>query len=274
MKDNEIDLNDFFKILWHKKKLILIFTVLSAFISVIYSLSLTNFYTSSALLAPQKSQSTLGSNINAISPLADVVGISAPRGDDTTKAIERMKSYDFFVNFFIPNINVEDLASIRFSNIDDKIPTDQELYKIYKKVFSVSQSKKTNFVNVNIQHYNPNIAKAWLDIIISQINQSMMKQEILVAQDSISFLNDAAQNTNIAELREAIAKLLGSQMQKLMLASSNDSYVFVSIDPPIAPETKSSPARALICIIGTITGFFISIIYLLIETVFTRNQKN
>lgn len=274
MNDNEINLNDFFKILWLKKKLIIIFTITSAFISVIYSLSLQNFYTSSALLAPQKSESTLSSSINAISPLADVVGISGPKGDDTIKAIERMKSYDFFVSYFIPNINIKDLASIRNSNLDDRIPTNQELYKIYKKVFSVSQSKKTNFVNINIQHYNPDIAKAWLDIIINEINQSMMMQEIAVAEDSISFLNAAIQNTNIAELKEAISRLLGSQMQKLMLASSNDSYVFVQIDPPISPETKSSPARALICIFGTIIGFFISIIYVLIERVFIRNQKN
>lgn len=273
MENNEINIKDFFRILWLKKNFIVIFTIISAFLSVIYSLSLQNFYTSSALLAPQKSSTSLSSSLSAISPLADVVGISTPISDDTTKAIERIKSYDFFVNYFIPNITVEDLASIRFKNLDDKIPSNQELYKIYKKVFSVSQSKKTNFVTLSIQHYNPNVAKIWLDIIIKHINQSMMEEEILVTQDSISFLNTAFQETNIAELREAISRLLGSQMQKLMLASSNNSYVFVQIDPPIVPETKSSPARALVCIFGTLTGFFISIISVLLLRVFPRTKK-
>ena len=49
-------------------------------------------------------------------------------------------------------------------------------------------------------------------------------------------------------------------MQILMLASSNEAYVFKAIDSPFVPEKKSSPRRALICIIGTLIGAILSLI--------------
>ena len=39
-----------------------------------------------------------------------------------------------------------------------------------------------------------------------------------------------------------------------MLAAASEEYVFQIIDPPVAPELKSEPSRALICILGVLLG--------------------
>ena len=54
-------------------------------------------------------------------------------------------------------------------------------------------------------------------------------------------------------------------MQTLMLASSNEDYIFKTINSPIVPEEKSGPNRAFICIVGTLFGFIFSIILVLIQ---------
>ena len=56
-----------------------------------------------------------------------------------------------------------------------------------------------------------------------------------------------------------MSSLIQDQVQVLMLAEASDDYVFKPIVSPIAPEKKSKPSRALICILGTIIGFMISI---------------
>ena len=48
-------------------------------------------------------------------------------------------------------------------------------------------------------------------------------------------------------------------MQTLMLASSNEAYVFKTLDSQISQEYRSEPNRALICILGSLLGFMISV---------------
>ena len=91
----------------------------------------------------------------------------------------------------------------------------------------------------------------------------MKDRDRLDAQNSIKFLSGSSNSTNIQSIRDVISALLESQMQTLMLAYSNDAYIFKIIESPIAPEKKSGPARAVICILGTIFGGFISIVIIL-----------
>ena len=56
-----------------------------------------------------------------------------------------------------------------------------------------------------------------------------------------------------------MSSLIQDQVQVLMLAEAADDYVFKPLVSPIAPEKKSKPSRALICILGTFIGFMISI---------------
>ena len=55
--DDEIDLRELFGVLWAGSRQILAITVVFAFVSVIYSLSLPNQYKATSLLAPAQSDS-------------------------------------------------------------------------------------------------------------------------------------------------------------------------------------------------------------------------
>jgi uncharacterized protein involved in exopolysaccharide biosynthesis len=50
-----------------------------------------------------------------------------------------------------------------------------------------------------------------------------------------------------------------------MLAAASEEYVFQVIDPPVAPELKSEPSRALICILGVLLGGMLSVVFVLIR---------
>ena len=215
-------------------------------------------------------------------------GISMPssKASKATEAIERIKSYDFFVNQFLPNVQLKDLIaandwqqnsnSIIYNNniynIKDNtwtreasfpktsMPSNQEAYEVYKEILSISEDKKTSFVTISITHVSPFIAKDWVDIIITNINAHMREIDISIAENSIVFLKETLITTSLSDIRRAMAQLLQDQIQVLMLAEASQDYIFKRIVSPIAPEKKSAPSRALICILGTLIGFMISVL--------------
>ena len=282
------NLKELFDIVWNHKLLIATVTAVFALISVVISLTLPNIYTSQSLLAPTNSEESLSSKLSGYSSIANFAGVSIPGdvGSKSQEGIERIKSFDFFSKHFLPNVKLENILAVkRWSHsenlitydkdlFDEKsgkwvrkakypnkvIPSDQEAYIAFKKMLKISEDKKTSFITVSIDHKSPIIAKLWLDIIFSEINESMRNEDAKKARESIAFLNESAQSTNIQSLKEATTKLLQDQMQTLMLVASNESYVFKIIDSPVVPEKKSRPSRALICIIGTLIGGILSLL--------------
>ena len=135
--------------------------------------------------------------------------------------------------------------------------------KEYKRALSISQEELTGLVYLSMKHKSPVVAQNWVDTIIYNINECMREIDKQDAQNSIDFLNESLKNTNSQSIKVVFAKLMESQMQTLMLASSNEAYVFKTINSPIIPEDKSSPSRALICILGTLLGGILSILIVL-----------
>jgi len=291
--NDEIDLKELFLIFWKEKFFIVILTSIFALGSVIYSLNLPNIYTSQALLAPAAEDQSLSSKLGGISGLASLAGVGLPSGNasKTDEAMERIKSFEFFSNYFLPNIKLEQLLAVKKWNPDlnsliyeeelfnsstgkwtnknqsseQNIPSDQKAYKRYRQMLGMNVDDTSGFVTISISHMSPFVAKDWLDLIIYYINESMREIDKKDAQNAIDYLNESSKYTSVSSLREVMNILLESKMQTLMLASSNKAYVFKIIDSPIVPEVKSSPSRSLICIFGTILGGFLSIIIVFIR---------
>ena len=281
--DNEIDLAELFSIIWNKKLFISIFTSIAALISVLYALYLPNIYTSSSLLAPTTEDNSLSSQLGSFSGLAGLAGVSLPAGtiSNSQIAVKRIESFEFFSKYFLPNIKLEDLMAVdewdaknntvvyddsefnSTTNEWSRKPSDQKAYKEYKRALSISQEELTGLVYLSMKHKSPVVAQNWVDTIIYNINECMREIDKQDAQNSIDFLNESLKNTNSQSIKVVFAKLMESQMQTLMLASSNEAYVFKTINSPIVPEDKSSPSRALICILGTLLGGILSILIVL-----------
>lgn len=289
--DSEVDLKEIILLFWKKKLSIIFLTSIFAALSVLYALSLPNIYQSSSLLAPTDQQESLSSKLSSYKNLAGLAGVNL-QGSGTTKtqeAIERIKSFKFFSEQFLPMINLENLMALEKwipeQNIliyNDELfdiankkwirevkyplqttPSDQEAFLEYSNILNIALNDRTGFVTISIDHMSPIIAKQWLDIIIDNINNNMRELDKEKAKKSINFLNESSGATSVQSIKAAIAALLEEQMQTLMLASSDEDYIFKIIDSPIIPEIKSSPSRAIICIIGTIIGGFLSLIIFL-----------
>ncbi len=286
--EDQIDISILLNFIWKDRFLISAITIFVSISITAFSFFIPNTYSSSALLAPSDPNESLTSKLGSYSALAGMAGVTFPdqMGDSSVEAIERISSFDFFSNHFLPNINLEDLMAVKrwmpeennliydnkdFDPINKKWvrkvsfpysqkPSNQEAYDAYLNILTVNQDNLTKYVTVSIEHKSPFIAKDWVEMIVLNINESMREREKRNASNSIVFLKNNLQETNLNEIKDVISQLLETQMRTLMLASANKDYIFKTVDSPLVEEKKTSPQRAFIAITSIFIGFILSIL--------------
>ena len=295
--DDGIDLRELFLVLWEGKTLITIVTGLAAIVSVVVALAMPNIYQSTAILAPKSDGGTgglsrLASQYGGLASLAGI-NLGGVGGDGMTKsaiALEKMKSLSFFSQHLYEDLLVDLMAfeswdpSTRQLIYDDEVydvaskkwlrkvdpprqsrPSDQEAHKEFVELVSISEDKQTGLISVSVEHESPDIAKQWVELIVGRVSEDLRSKDIREAEESIKFLEAQREKTSLVSLDEVFAQLIEEQTKTIMLANVSNDYVFNVIDPPVAPELKSKPSRALICVLGTLLGGMLGVVVVLIR---------
>ena len=290
--EDDIDISVLIRALLDGKWIIASLTGIASVLVVWFSLSLPNIYTGKALLVAVSAQDSVSSSVQELSGLASLAGISISDSSDTSAvALEKINTLSFFEEKILPQISLPNLFAVKSwdpkSNTiiyDTEIydasnniwvrevelpktpePSSQESHRSFEDHLSVYQDPKTSFISISIDHQSPFIAKKWADLVVNEINSYFREKDRLEANFAVNYLNNEIYNTRLSEVKEVIAAVLAQQIQQLTLIEANINYVFDYIDPPVVMEKKSSPRRAMICIIGALLGGFIGSIIALIR---------
>ncbi|WP_137222145.1 Wzz/FepE/Etk N-terminal domain-containing protein [Shewanella sp. MEBiC00475] len=295
--DDEIDLRELFSVIWQGKWLIVSITLIFAVASVVFAINQPNIYKSEALLAPADTEQG-GGGLAALAGqfggLASMAGINLGGGggvDKTQMAIEVMKSRKFTSDFIQKHDVLPDLMAAKkwnmadntiiydeelYNQVDQKWlrivdapfkpkPSMQEAYKEFSEIIAINAAKDTGMVTVSVEHLSPVIAHQWVNWLVADINKEMKDRDVAEATRSTKFLKSQIQQTNVADIRSILYKLIEEQAKTIMFAEVRDEYVFKTIDPAFIPEEKSKPKRALICVLGTMLGGIFGVMFVLIR---------
>lgn len=292
--DDVINLRQFIGILYARKILITVVTIIFAATSVLYAITLPNVYKSEALLAPADSSSTngLSSLANQFGGLASIAGIDIGGQGNSSKvhiAMEVIKSRKFISEFISAHSILPELMAVKaWDSVSGEViydetlyiqsegkwvrdvvapfnpePSMQEAFTAFSNIMNVSKDVETGMVKLSIEHISPSLAKKWVDWLVADINRNMKTRDVIEAKKSTQFLTKQLQVTNIADIKSVLYKLIEEQAKVIMFAEVRDEYVFKTIDPAIVPELKFKPKRALICILGTFLGGVLSVLFVL-----------
>lgn len=298
--EDEIDLRDLFVALWRGKWIIIVITFAFSVGGILYALSQPNIYQSSATLMSSSSdgKSGLAGMASRFGGLASLAGVNLGSSgvDDKTLALATLNSR-VFINYFI---NKHDLlipllastdwdASTGYLVIDEElydtnqnkwtrdveagkstIPTDWEAFRAFKKVLSTSESKE-GLVILSVTHLSPTIAQQWAVLLIQDLNVWMKEKSLNETKRNIGYLNQQLNKTNVADMRTVFYQLIEEQTKNLMLAEVEDEFSFKIIDPPVIPEEKVGPKRALICILATLLGAMLGAGIVIIRFAFKKS---
>lgn len=301
--EDEIDLRELFTVIWKGKFIIIIVTAMFAVAAVIYAINQPNIYKSEALLAPaeQEGAGGLASLAGQFGGLASLAGVNLGGGNSnkTQLAIEVLKSRQFTSAFIQKHNILPDLMAAESWNMqanevvyDDELfnsennewirkvkapfkplPSMQEAYKVFNKTLGVNTDKETGMISISVQHVSPHVAQQWVNWLVEDINQTMKEREVEEAKRSTEFLQQQLKQTEIADIREVLYKLIEEQTKTIMFAKVRDEYVFKTIDAALMPEEKFEPKRALIVVLGTILGGMLSVMIVLMRY-FMRKPQN
>lgn len=291
---DEIDLLELWHAVWSQKWKVILVTLFFLIGSVFFALSQPNMYKSEALLAPtgdNQSGGKLASLTGQFGGLASLAGVDlgSNGGGATEETLAILQSRGFITQFVRENdllVPLFALLPVAFSKdleISPKIyneqtkewvrevnppytrePTDWEIYKRFSKILNVSSDKKTGLITVSIEWYSPEQARHWVELLVKTINAHMKKRDVDEARKSISFIREKINEVSLVDMQAIFYGLIEAHGKTIMLAEVRDEYAFRTIDPAVVPLEKLKPKRTLICLLGTLLGGVLGVLWVLI----------
>lgn len=299
--DDEIDLRELFLALWHGKWLIFVATFVFAATGALYALYKPNIYLSTVLLAPASEENTGISSVGGgLGGLASLAGISLGNSGSNQTVIgqEILKSRKFQTEFIrehnlaplliavegweretnelIYDLDLYDPTEKQWQQSTkgrSQTPTDWELVEKFREEhFSISESKDTGMISINLKHYSPIVAKNWADWLVQDINSYLREQDVKEAELRVEYLEKKLKTTQVAEMQKIFYQLIENETRTIMLANAQKEYAFKTIDPAVSAEEKHEPKRSVIVAIFTLLGGAIGVAGALAHNYFSKKQ--
>ena len=282
VEDDEIDLLEYWGLLWSNKGLIVAITSLVTTVAVVVALLMTPIYKAEVLLASASEQKGGGLSLGGLGGLASLVGVSGSLGGGgTEEGLAVLKSRLFLNDFFIK----ESLLPVLFKEQWDESseqwlesapelqPTLWQAYGLFtKKILTTSIDKNSGMINLTISWSDPVLAASWANKLVVDLNEYMRRHAIEEAARSIEYLNQQISQTSVLEMQQMLYGLIEEETKKTMLANVRSEYTFKVIDPAVVPERKIKPKRALIAVLGMVLGFFFAVFFVFFRE-FVRKAK-
>ena len=298
--EDEIDLLVLFKAIWKKRIFIFTATTIISLASIIYALSLTNYYTSESILNIRDSKDS--SMVNNSFGLSSMVGLNLfgeanesaseiieliqsrefvkrlIRFEDVLPSLLAIESYDSSSKKLIFDSDVYDSKSKKWvRNVKHNqlsMPTYLEAHRAYSEMLDISIDKVSGFISLKFEHISPIFAQKILSLIIQEANNFNREMDIKNTNLALSHFEKELSKTSLLEMKESINQLIETQLETRMMASIYDDYVLVSIEPPFVPDRRSKPSRSFIVIFSTLIGGLMSLLYVVIRHYFLELKNS
>lgn len=231
----------------------------------VYAWVATPVYRAEVLLAPASDEKRGGllEMAEQFGGLAGLAGLNLGSGKEAI-AIETLKSRRF-VEHFVLEENLLPILFHRQWNEKAKHwlgdaesaprPIDGAKYFL-RRVLTVSEDADNGFVRLRIEWTDRHLATKWANDLANRLNQEMRRQAIADANRSLEFLDAELRNASELAVREAIFRLVESQMKNRMLANSREEFAFKIVDPAFLSGEREfvRPKRLIIAVVAVVGG--------------------
>lgn len=267
--DDDIDLSLVFMRLWAARYWIIMSVIASTLVFAAYAFLSTRIYTAATVfISASSDRSGLGDSLRgSIGGLASLAGINLGSlgggGAETQEALAVLKSRQFTEAF----INERQLMPKLFPKAWDEStkswkpskhpPTPAKAYKYFNtKVRSIVEDKKTGLVELRIDWKDRNEAAAWANDLLDRLNQEMRRRAMVSADASVGYLERELKTTDQVATREAINRLIETQVKQRMLANVTQEYAFRVVDKALPADANDpvKPRKLLLLVAGPLVG--------------------
>jgi uncharacterized protein involved in exopolysaccharide biosynthesis len=282
VRDEAINLAEIGSILWQNKWVLIISTLVTAIAAVIYAFVATEWYRADVLLklAEQKQSQGLLGQLGDLGGLASLAGLDV-NDNKSAEPIAVLKSREF-IGAFIEDQNLLplffpskwDASAKRWKSPDiKKQPDVRDGIKYFsKRVFNVTEDRKTGLITVAVQWTDPNTAATWANMLVERVNDLMRKRALTKSEENVDYLKQELTASNVVMLQQSIGRVLESELQKLLLAKAEKEYSFRILDHAQVPKWRSWPDRPLVASVTPIVGLVLAMFFVVSRHVIRRNR--
>ena len=135
-------------------------------------------------------------------------------------------------------------------------PNPKRLSMLMDEIFSISVEKKsTGFFIISTETSQPDVIVELLSNVSQETDKLMKERFLVTAEDTLEFYHKKLLSSRSREHREALARLILAEDQKLMLASKSSDFVAELLTTPSVSLYPTSPRSSLVLAIGLLLGF-------------------
>jgi uncharacterized protein involved in exopolysaccharide biosynthesis len=217
-----------------------------------------------------------GGGVGQLGGIASVVGLNLnSRSSATDEALAILRSRQFTEAFIsdrqlMPELFARkwDAERKQWKGPVDAQPTLAKANKYFdKKIREVTQDKKTGLVTLGVIWKDRNEAADWANDLARRLNEEMRTRALRREDLAVGFLNHELQSTTEVVAREAIGRLIESELKQRMLANVTQEYAFRVVDRamPADADDRVGPHRVQLIVGGTIAGFVLVVLWIYVS---------
>jgi uncharacterized protein involved in exopolysaccharide biosynthesis len=248
-----------------------LFGVIGGAVGYGISFAFAKQYRTQVLLAPTTGNAESSGGIQGLvskySALASAVGIGLPAQQGLVSvAIARLQSRGFIEGFIADQKIMEALYP---KDSSSSIPAGQAKHTLqdgYRKfvdsVMLVERDKSSDLVTIRIDWTDRELGAEWANALVRRLNAVMRADAMDETDRNLKYLAVELQKAEYVTLRDAIASVMESQINKRMLAITQPEYAFRVLDPakPSDAKRKQFPKRWIFLIVGSLLAGLLGIV--------------
>ena len=293
--NDEIDLKELFFALWRGKYIVLLVTTLAIGIASFYLRNSERKYSVQMVLKPVVAEAS-GPNLSGFSGLASLAGISLPSssGSDFTTYQKLIFSEEVAGKIFTDKELVEKLFRGEWSSDTQSFeapksgnigklkkrvmllltgaekgkyipPNPKRLSMLMTGIFNISIEKSTGFISITAETSNPDMILELISNATQETDRLLKERFLASTEDTLEFYYQKLLTSRSPEHREALAKLISAEDQKLMLASKSSNFVAEPLTMPSVSLYPTSPKSSLVLALGFVLGIFLGAAIVLVR---------
>lgn len=287
MDDDEIDLFELWETLWAGKWLVVGCAALCFAAATALAFIMTPKY-EAKVVASFTEESKSGGGISALAAqyggLAEMAGISLGGGGGNKDAsLAFLKSRGFIEKFIedeglLPILYAAswDIEKKQWKVSPEKVPTMWKAYELFSKsIMNTALDKKTNLVTLTITWKDREQAVRWANELIRRANETLRQKTITETQSSLDFLQKELEKTSIVEVQNTIYRVMETQVKSMMMANTQEQFVFKVIDPAIAVDEDAfvKPKRPMMMALGLLGGAFLGVLLVFLRKAIQNHRS-
>ena len=286
LADDEIDLRELFTKLWRGRWVIASLCSVALVLASFYLHVAARKYTVSMTFKPVIEEGA-GPNLAGLGGLASLAGVSLPQsgsGDFATFRTllrsEEVAERVIAATELLPAIfkNEWDAQQAQFRKPprgllgrslsglksiltgDEKrdyiAPNPQRLSIFMDRTLGLSVNNETGFLTVSAESEDPETLVALIVAATEATDQLMKERYIVNAEQTLQFYQSKILTSRSREHREALAKLISAEDQKLMLTSEGRHFVAEPLTRATTSVDPTSPKSVLVLALALVLGLF------------------